>query len=255
METTTGPLGQGVATSVGMAIAAKWLAARYNRPGFDMFDYNIYALCGDGCMMEGVSSEAASLAGHLKLSNLCWIYDNNHITIEGPTSIAFTEDVGARFAAYGWNVLRVGDANDLAAIEGAFQAAKTTNDRPTLIIVDSHIGYGSPNRQDTPAAHGEPLGEEEIKLTKRAYGWPEDAKFLVPDGVYEHFHQGIGKRGRELRQKWEGKFKEYTSAIPSLPRKSSRCSSAICRRTGRRASRCFLPTRRDSPGAIPRPRC
>jgi transketolase len=216
VETTTGPLGQGVATSVGMAIAAQWLAARYNRPGFDIFDYSIYALCGDGCMMEGVSSEAASLAGHLKLSNLCWIYDNNHITIEGPTSITFTEDVGARFAAYGWNVLRVGDANNLAAIEGAFQAAKTTNDRPTLIIVASHIGYGSPNRQDTPAAHGEPLGEEEVKLTKRAYGWPEDAKFLVPDGVYDHFHQGIGKRGRELRRKWEGKFREYTSAYPQL---------------------------------------
>ncbi len=216
VETTTGPLGQGVATSVGMAIAAKWLAARYNRPGFDIFDYSIYSLCGDGCMMEGVSSEAASLAGHLKLNNLCWIYDNNHITIEGPTSITFTEDVGARFAAYGWNVLRVGDANNLAAIEGAFQAAKTTKDRPTLIIVDSHIGYGSPNRQDTPAAHGEPLGEEEIKLTKRAYGWPEDAKFLVPDGVYDHFHQGIGKRGRELRQKWEGECKEYESAHPQL---------------------------------------
>jgi transketolase len=216
VETTTGPLGQGVATSVGMAIAAKWLAARYNRPGFDIFDYSIYALCGDGCMMEGVSSEAASLAGHLKLNNLCWIYDNNHITIEGPTSIAFTEDVGARFAAYGWNVLRVGDANNLAAIEGALQAAKTTKDRPTLVIVESHIGYGSPHRQDTSAAHGEPLGEEEIKLTKRAYGWPEDAKFLVPEGVYDHFHQGIGKRGRELRQNWEAKFKEYASAHPQL---------------------------------------
>ena len=216
VETTTGPLGQGVATSVGMAIAAKWLGARYNRPGFDIFDYGVYALCGDGCMMEGVSSEAASLAGHLKLNNLCWIYDNNHITIEGQTVIAFTEDVGARFAAYGWNVLRVGDANNLAAIEGALQAAKTTRDRPTLIIVESHIGYGSPHRQDTSAAHGEPLGDEEVKLTKRAYGWPEDAKFLVPDGVYEHFQQGIGKRGRELRQSWEAKFKEYASAHPQL---------------------------------------
>jgi transketolase len=215
-SSAAGPLGQGVATSVGMAIAAKWLAARYNRPGFDIFDYSIYALCGDGCMMEGVSSEAASLAGHLRLNNLCWIYDNNHITIEGPTSIAFTEDVGARFAAYGWNVLRVGDANNLAAIEGTLQAAKTTKDRPTLVIVESHIGYGSPNRQDTPAAHGEPLGDEEIKLTKRAYGWPEDAKFLVPDGVYDHFQQGIGKRGRELRQSWETKFKEYASAHPQL---------------------------------------
>ncbi len=216
VETTTGPLGQGVATSVGMAIAGKWLAARYNRPGFDIFDYRIYSVCGDGCMMEGVSSEAASLAAHLKLSNLCWIYDNNKITIEGPTKVAFTEDVGARFAAYGWNVLRVGDANNLGAIEGALQAAKTTSDRPTMVIVESHIGYGSPNRQDTPAAHGEPLGDEEVKLTKKAYGWPEDAKFLVPDGVYEHFNQGIGKRGRELRQQWENKFKEYAKAFPQL---------------------------------------
>jgi transketolase len=216
VETTTGPLGQGVATSVGMAAAGKWLAARYNRPGFEMFDYTVYSLCGDGCMMEGVSSEAASLAAHLKLNNLCWIYDNNHITIEGPTTVAFTEDVGARFAAYGWNVLRVGDANNTAAIEGALQAAKTTRDRPTLIIVESHIGYGSPHRQDTPAAHGEPLGEEEIKLTKRAYGWPEDAKFLVPDGVYEHFQEGIGERGRQLRQSWENKFKEYEKAHPQL---------------------------------------
>jgi transketolase len=214
VETTTGPLGQGVATSVGMAIAGKWLAARYNKPGFEMFDYTIYSLCGDGCMMEGVSSEAASLAGHLKLNNLCWIYDNNHITIEGPTSVAFTEDVGARFAAYGWNVLKVGDANNIAAIEGALQAAKTTKDRPTIIIVESHIGYGSPNRQDTPAAHGEPLGEEEIKLTKRAYGWPEDAKFLVPDGVYDHFKSGIGNRGRQSREAWESKFKEYAKGNP-----------------------------------------
>ncbi|MBZ5567703.1 MAG: transketolase [Acidobacteriia bacterium] len=216
VETTTGPLGQGVATSVGMAIAGKWLAARYNRPGFDIFDYRVYSLCGDGCMMEGVSSEAASLAGHLKLSNLCWIYDNNHITIEGPTTITFTEDVGARFAAYGWNVLRVGDATNIGAVEGTLQAAKTTSDRPTLIIVDSHIGYGSPHRQDTSAAHGEPLGEEEIRLTKRAYGWPEDAKFLVPDGVYDHFRQGIGKTGRELRLAWEAKFKEYEKAHPRL---------------------------------------
>lgn len=216
VETTTGPLGQGVSTSVGMAIAGKWLAARYNKPGYDIFDYTVYSLCGDGCMMEGVASEAASLAGHLKLSNLCWIYDNNKITIEGPTSIAFTEDVGARFAAYGWNVVRVGDANDIAAIEGALRAAKTTKDRPTLIIVESHIGYGSPNRQDTSAAHGEPLGDEEIKLTKRAYGWPEDAKFLVPDGVYEHFKAGIGRRGREQRQAWEGKFQQYQKEHPQL---------------------------------------
>jgi transketolase len=216
VETTTGPLGQGVATSVGMAIAGKWLAARYNRPGFDIFDYSVYSLCGDGCMMEGVSSEAASLAGHLKLNNLCWIYDNNHITIEGPTSLAFTEDVGARFASYHWNVLRVADANNIEIIEGALREAGASKDRPTLIIVDSHIGYGSPNRQDTAAAHGEPLGEEEIKLTKRAYGWPEDAKFLVPDGVYDHFRLGIGKRGRELRHDWEMRFKEYTEAHPQL---------------------------------------
>ena len=214
VETTTGPLGQGVATSVGMAVAGKWLAARYNRPGFEIFNYNVFSLCGDGCMMEGVSSEAASIAGHLKLGNLCWIYDNNRITIEGPTTVAFTEDVGARFGAYGWNVLRVGDANDLTAIERALRSAKAAHDRPSLIIVDSHIGYGSPHRQDTPAAHGEPLGEEEIKLTKRAYGWPEDAKFLVPDGVYDHFQDGIGKRGREQRQAWEARFKEYEKAHP-----------------------------------------
>jgi len=216
VETTTGPLGQGVATSVGMAIAQKWLASRYNRPGFDIFDYKIYSLCGDGCMMEGISSEAASLAGHLKLDNLCWIYDNNHITIEGPTSIAFTEDVGARFAAYHWNVLRVVDANDIEVIEDVLREAGSTKGRPTLIVVDSHIGYGSPNRHDTPAAHGEPLGDEEVKLTKRAYGWPQDAKFLVPDGVYQHFREGIGKRGRELRQNWELNFKEYENAYPHL---------------------------------------
>ncbi|MGZ4819097.1 MAG: transketolase [Terriglobales bacterium] len=216
VETTTGPLGQGVATSVGIAMAGKWLAAHYNRPGFDIFDYHVFSLCGDGCMMEGVSSEAASIAGHLKLDNLCWIYDNNHITIEGPTSIAFSEDVGARFSAYGWNVLHIGDANDLSSIERALHSAKTTQDRPSLIIVDSHIGYGSPHRQDTPAAHGEPLGEEEIRLTKRAYSWPEDAKFFVPDGVYDHFQSGIGRRGREQRQAWEGRFKDYEKAHPKL---------------------------------------
>src|SRR6185369_1227631 len=167
IETTTGPLGQGVATSVGMAIASKWMGEYFNRPGFAMFDYNVYAMCGDGCMMEGVSGEAASLAGHLKLANLCWIYDNNHITIEGNTALAFTEDVATRFLGYGWNVLRVGDANDLSRLEAAFNTFKETDDRPTLIIVDSHIGYGSPNKHDTSAAHGEPLGEEEIRLTKR----------------------------------------------------------------------------------------
>ena len=180
VEATTGPLGQGVATSVGMAIAEAWLADRYNRPDFEIFGYNIYAICGDGCMMEGVSSEAASLAGHLGLDNLCWIYDNNHITIEGNTRIAFTEDIAARFMGYGWNVLRVGDANDIERIEQALDIFQKTKGRPTFIILDSHIGYGSPHKQDTAAAHGEPLGEEEVRLTKRDYGWPEDAKFLVP---------------------------------------------------------------------------
>jgi transketolase len=216
VETTTGPLGQGVATSVGMAIAGKWLGARYNRPGFDLFDYDVYAVCGDGCLMEGVSGEAASLAGHLKLANLCWIDDNNRVTIEGHTDIAFTEDVGGRFTAYGWNVLRVSDANDLDRIEQAFRQFKKMSDRPTLIIVDSHIGYGSPHRQDTTAAHGEPLGEEEVRLTKRNYGWPEDATFLVPDGVRTHFQEGIGKRGREKRLAWEGMFREYATVYPAL---------------------------------------
>jgi len=214
VETTTGPLGHGVATSVGMALAGKWMSAYFNRPGFDMIDYNVYAVCGDGCMMEGVSAEAASLAGHLKLNNLCWVYDNNHITIEGNTAWAFSEDVAVRFIGYGWNVTRVGDANDLEMLARAFETFRKTPDRPTLIIVDSHIAYGAPNKQDTHAAHGEPLGEEEIRLTKRNYGWPEDAKFLVPDGVREHFQKGIGKRGRELREAWMSKFEEYRTRYP-----------------------------------------
>jgi transketolase len=216
VETTTGPLGQGIATSVGMAIARKWLAARYNQPGFEIFDYNIYTVCGDGCLMEGVGSEAASLAGHLGLDNLCWIYDNNHITIEGSTSLAFTEDVAARFMGYGWNVLRVGDANDTVRIEHAFEIFRKTKGRPTLLILDSHIGYGAPHKQDTADAHGEPLGEEEIRLAKRAYGWPEDAKFLVPDGVYEHFAAGIGERGATARQAWNKLFDGYRAAFPEL---------------------------------------
>ena len=214
VETTTGPLGQGVATSVGMAIAGKWLAAHFNRPGFDMFGYRVYALGGDGCLMEGISSEAASLAGHLKLDNLCWIYDNNRITIEGSTSLAFSEDVATRFIAYGWNVTRVGDANDLAMLDRAFDVANTTPGRPTLIIVDSHIGFGAPTKQDSHAAHGEPLGEQEIKLTKRFYGWPEDAKFLVPDGVREHFAAGIGARGGKLRGEWIARFDAYKAKYP-----------------------------------------
>jgi transketolase len=216
VETTTGPLGQGVATSVGMAIAQKSLASRYNKPGFDMFNYDIYAVCGDGCMMEGVASEAASLAGHLGLDNLCWIYDNNHITIEGSTKITFTEDIAARFLGYAWNVLRVGDANDIDLIEHALGVFHKTKGRPTFIILDSHIGYGSPNLQDTAAVHGEPLGEAEIRLTKRAYGWPEDAKFLVPEGVREHFAAGIGARGAEARRQWTDLFDTYRTTHPDL---------------------------------------
>ena len=216
VETTTGPLGQGVATSVGMAIARKWLANRYNKAGFEIFNYNIYAVCGDGCMMEGIASEAASLAGHLGLDSLCWVWDNNHITIEGNTNIAFTEDVAARFLAYGWNVLRVGDANDIERIEHAIALFQKTKGRPTFIVLDSHIGYGSPHKQDTPAAHGEPLGEDEVKLTKRDYGWPEDAQFLVPDGVYDHFAAGIGQRGAKAHQDWTRLLASYRDKYQDL---------------------------------------
>jgi transketolase len=223
VETTTGPLGQGFATSVGMALAGRWLASRYNQPGFEgTYDYNVYALGGDGCMNEGVASEAASLAGHLQLSNLCWIYDSNRITIEGGTPLAFTEDVGARFAAYGWNVTHVTDANDLQMIRAGFRTFLGTSDRPTLIIVNSHIGWGSPHRQDTAAAHGEALGEEEVKLTKRFYGWPEDAKFLIPDGVYEHFQKGIGARGKTVRDQWTARFGEYRASHAELSGEISR---------------------------------
>ena len=216
VEATTGPLGQGIAMSVGMAIAEKWLANRYNRPSYEIFDYNIYAVCGDGCMMEGVGSEAASLAGHLALDNLCWIYDNNHITIEGSTRITFTEDIAARFLGYGWNVLRVGDANDIDRIEHALDIFSKNKGRPTFIILDSHIGYGSPHKQDTAAAHGEPLGEEEIRLAKRDYGWPEDAKFLVPDAVRDHFAAGIGTQGPQARGRWTELFTTYRSVNPEL---------------------------------------
>jgi transketolase len=216
VETTTGPLGQGVATSVGMAIAERWAERYFNRPGFEVFNYRVYAICGDGCMMEGVSAEAASLAGHLKLSNLCWIYDNNHITIDGSTRLSFTEDIAARFMGYGWNVTRVGDANDLEMLERAFEVARQSIDRPTFIIVDSHIAYGAPHKHDTPAAHGEPLGEEEIRLAKRFYGWPEDAKFLVPDGVREHFAAGMGARGRKLRAAWIEMLAGYRQSFPEL---------------------------------------
>ena len=216
VETTTGPLGQGVANSVGMAIAERWLAGHFNRPGFDLFGYRIWAFCGDGDMMEGISSEAASVAGHLRLSNVCWIYDNNHITIEGDTDLAFNEDVGARFAAYGWDVQHVHDANDLNALSNAYKHALGVTDRPQLIIVDSHIGYGAPHRQDTKEAHGEPLGEEEVKLAKRFYGWPEDAKFLVPDGVRENFTAVLGKRGHQLSTEWRSLFSKYSQQYPDL---------------------------------------
>jgi len=216
VETTTGPLGQGVGNSVGMAIAGKWQAANFNRPGFEIFDFNVYAMCSDGDLMEGIGGEAASLAGHLKLSNLCWMYDHNSVTLDGPASWSFSEDVATRFLGYGWNVTRVADANDLDMLSRAFETFRKTTDRPTLIIVDSHIGYGSPHKQDTNAAHGEPLGEEEVRLVKKFYGWPEDAKFLVPDGVLEHFRDGIGKRGRELRTQWAKQFADYSAKYPEL---------------------------------------
>ncbi|HUT90072.1 MAG TPA: transketolase [Thermoguttaceae bacterium] len=214
VEMTTGPLGQGVATSVGMAIASRWLAARYDRPDFELFGFDVYALCSDGDMMEGIGGEAASIAGHLKLGNLCWIYDDNRITIEGETSLAFSEDVAMRFAGYGWQVLLVDDANDLDATRGALAAFRDTADRPTLVICRSHIAWGAPNAQDTAGAHGAPLGEEEVRLAKKAYGWPEDEHFRVPDGVLAHFQQGIGARGSQLREAWEAKFAEYRAEYP-----------------------------------------
>jgi transketolase len=216
VEVTTGPLGQGVGNSVGIAIAGKWQAASFNRPGFEIFDFNVYTICSDGDLMEGIGGEAASLAGHLKLSNLCWIYDHNSVTLDGPAAWSFSEDVATRFVGYEWNVTRVADANDLEMIARAIETFHKTTDRPTLIILDSHIGYGSPHKQDTNAAHGEPLGEEEVKLVKRFYGWPEDAKFLVPDGVRENFRDGIGKRGRELRAKWAKLFADYSHQYPEL---------------------------------------
>ena len=222
VETTTGPLGQGVGNSVGMAIAANWLAAHFNRPGFEIFNYNVYAFCGDGDLMEGVGSEAASLAGHLKLPNLCWIYDNNRVTLDGPADWSFTEDVGERFSGYGWNVIHVADANDLNALANAYGTFQRTKDRPSLIIVNSHIGYGAPHKQDTNEAHGEPLGEAEAQLAKKSYGWPEDAKFLVPDGVLENFRQGIGQRGRELREQWTKLFGEYSKKYPELAKEIHR---------------------------------
>ena len=222
VETTTGPLGQGVGNSVGMAIAGKWLAARFNQPGFELFDFNVWAFCGDGDLMEGVASEAASLAGHLKLGNLCWIYDNNHVTLDGPAVWSFTEDVAERFKGYGWSVSHVTDANDLNALTNSYNKFLDGKDRPSLIVLDSHIGYGAPHKQDTSAAHGEALGEEEVRLAKKFYGWPEDAKFLVPDGVREHFRDGIGRRGRDLREKWRKRFNDYSKAHPELAQQLDR---------------------------------
>jgi transketolase len=216
VETTTGPLGQGAGNSVGMAIASKWLAANYNQPGFEIFDFKTYAVCGDGDLMEGVASEAASLAGHLRLGNLCWIYDNNHVTLDGPASWSFSEDVMTRFLGYGWNVTRVADANDLMMLGRAYETFLKTTDRPTLIVVDSHIGYGSPHKQDSYEAHGEPLGAEEVKLTKDNYEWPDDAKFLVPDGVYQHFKDGIGKRGGNAHAQWVNVWGDYKAKFPEL---------------------------------------
>jgi transketolase len=222
VETTTGPLGQGAGNSVGMAIAGKWLAANFNRLGYEIFNFNVYALCGDGDMMEGVACEAASLAGHLKLANLCWIYDNNRVTLDGPAKWSFSEDVMTRFVGYGWNVTRVADANDLTMLGRAYEVFLKTKDRPTLIVVDSHIGYGSPHKQDSSDAHGEPLGEAEVRLAKRNYGWPEDAKFLIPDGVYDQFKNGIGKRGAEIRAAWTVKFSEYRKQFPQLAQQLER---------------------------------
>lgn len=216
IETTTGPLGQGLATSVGMAIAREWLAKTFNKPGFEMFNFRTYALCGDGCMMEGISNEAASLAGHLKLSSLCWIYDNNHITIEGNTDLAFSDDVATRFMAYGWHVTRVGDANDLELLSRAFKSVQAVTDRPSLIIVDSHIGYGAPNKHDTSAAHGEPLGEEEVRLTKRNYGFPENEQFFVPKEAPEHFRKSLVERGGKARKDWFEKYEQYKKQYPEL---------------------------------------
>src|SRR6266705_4437371 len=225
VETTTGPLGQGAGNSVGMAIASKWLAANFNRPSFEIFDFNVYAVCGDGDFMEGVAGEAASLAGHLRLSNLCWIYDNNRVTLDGPAAWSFSEDVMTRFVGYGWNVTRVADANDLSMLARAFETFLKTADSPTLIVVDSHIGYGSPHKQDSYEAHGEPLGEVEVKLVKKNYGWPEDAKFLVPDGVYDRFKNGVGKRGAVARAAWNAKYEEYKKQFPQQAEQLNRMQS------------------------------
>jgi transketolase len=216
VETTTGPLGQGCGNSVGMALAARWLAKRFNRPNFPIFDYDVYTICGDGDMMEGISNEAASFAGHQMLGNLCWFYDSNRVTIEGHTDLAFSDDVAARFLAYGWNVQRVGDVNDRERLTQAIEMFRRERDVPMLIICETHIAYGAPHKQDTSAAHGEPLGEEEVRLAKRSYGWPENAKFLVPNGVREHFRDGVGRRGEDHHKAWRELFQSYRRTYPDL---------------------------------------
>ena len=224
IETTTGPLGQGLGNSVGMAIAGKWLAATYDKPGYELFGFDTYAVCSDGDVMEGIGCESASLAGHLKLSNLCWIYDDNEITIEGRTELAFSEDVAGRFESLGWSVITVEDANDLKALDAAYAKFKSTDDKPTLIIVKSIIGFGAPNKQDTSGAHGSPLGDDEIKLAKEAYGWTAE-KFTVPDGVYEHFRSTVGKRGADDYAAWTDKFSAYKAEFPELAKQISQMQS------------------------------
>ena len=224
IETTTGPLGQGIGNSVGMAIAGKWLAANYDKPGYELFGFDTYAVCSDGDIMEGIGCEAASLAGHLKLSNLCWVYDDNEITIEGRTELAFSEDVAGRFESLGWSVITVEDANDLGALEAAYAKFKTTTDKPTLIVVKSIIGFGAPNKQDTSSAHGSPLGDDEIKLAKESYGWTAE-KFTVPDGVMEHFRSNVGKRGAESFAQWSESFAKYQAEFPELAKQIQQMQS------------------------------
>ena len=247
VEATTGPLGQGVAMSVGLAIAERWLGAYFNRPGLEVVDWRTYALCGDGCMMEGISGEAASLAGHLKLEKLCWIYDSNRVTIEGHTEIAFTEDVATRFLGYGWNVQHVRDANDEKEVLGAFDLAARERGRPTLIIIESHIGYGAPHKQDSPEAHGEPLGEDEVRDTKRFYGWPADAQFLVPDGVYQHFADGDWPTRRH-------EARAMANPVRPLPRQLSRARGTVRGDAGARAARGLGPGYSDIPAGPERHR-
>jgi len=255
VEATTGPLGQGAGMSVGLAIAAKWKAEHFNRPSLDLFDYRIWTVCSDGDMMEGISSEAASLAGHLRLSNLVWIYDQNHISIEGPTEITFDEDVASRFAAYGWSVLRVPDANDTASIDEALSVAAATKNQPTLVIVRSHIGYGAPHKQDTKEAHGEPLGADELRAAKRAYGWPEDRSFYVPEGVKEHFSEGIGKRGAQMFDDWQALARRHREELPVLSQELDQLRTGILPRGWDSKIETFAPDEkgiatRDSGGKV-----